>query len=196
MRPLRITVCILLLAACAKAPPPPLPPEAARLGVCPPPLAFEAGAVVPRWVRLENRMADTLTVFIDRCWRHTLVADVPPGMARQVRLPESVVAYPEGLRFHVFDKRATTHLGVYALPVESRPVLSLVVDGESRVEQGRLEWYDLEEEGSGRGAGRFALGSDEQGAYAAVWADGSPAILTWACSEGDGRRHLALSTHE
>jgi hypothetical protein len=35
--------------------------------------------------------------------------------------------------------------------------------------------------------------SNELGGYAAVWARGSAAILTWSCGE-DGRRHLTVST--
>ncbi|HZD04241.1 MAG TPA: hypothetical protein VE173_04965, partial [Longimicrobiales bacterium] len=84
---------VLAAGACGgPPPPPPVPPVAAANG-CPLPLLFSPDQAHPRYVRIENPGPEPRTVFIDRCFWHTRLADVPPGQVRQVRLPGELVAY-------------------------------------------------------------------------------------------------------
>ena len=68
--------------------------------MCPVPLDRSEGRTVPRRIRLANETADTLDVWLDRCFRHTRLGTIPPGGVLQPRLPERLVAFPEGLRLH------------------------------------------------------------------------------------------------
>lgn len=200
MRPYCARSCIaaaaLAAAACGgpPAPPSPVPRGISALERCPPPLLAPAGRDPTRRVRFENRTADTLSVFMDRCFQHTRVADVPPGATRLVRLPARLVAFPEGFRFHAFNPTTPEFVGTFVAPVTDEPVMDVLLSPGTVTPDSALAPV-LSVDGGGRGerVGAFAV-SETGGAtgFAAVWARGSLAILTWACGE-DGGRHLTLS---
>lgn len=195
---------VLMAAGCGgpAVPPTPVPQGVSALDRCPPPLLTSAGSTRARRVRLVNRTADTVTVFIDRCFHHTRVASVSPGGSRLMRLPEPLVAFPEGLRFHAYHASRGEHIGVFTVAVTDAPVIDLLLAADAAVPDSRLTPVAFNP-GDGR-VGSFAVsdgppgagGPDrgpDQGGYAAVWARRTLAILTWACDAG-GRRHLTLST--
>lgn len=162
---------------------------------CPLPLVFGQGEVRPVRVRIENRTDRPLLVFIDRCYHHTRVADIPPGRIRQPSLPERLVAFPEGLRFHAFDGQAGDHVGVFTVPVEERPVLHLVLDEARRADPDSLAQFLLSEVQGSEMAGTWALRTeDEGGGWAALWANPGAGILTWSCVED--RRGVTLGTSD
>lgn len=162
---------------------------------CPLPLVFGQGEVRPVRIRIENRTDRPLLVFIDRCYHHTRMADVPPGRIRQPSLPERLVAFPEGLRFHAFDGQAGDHVGVFTVPVEERPVLHLLLDEERRVDPDSLTTFLLSEDQRSEMAGSWALRTEDQGGgWAALWANPGAGILTWSCVED--RRGVTLGTSD
>jgi hypothetical protein len=121
---------------------------------------------------------------------------------RLVRLPDPLVAFPEGLRFHAYHSSRVEHVGVFTVPVTDAPIFDLLLTDDAAVPDSLLTPVSFNP-GDGR-VGSFAVsdglprpgGPDrvpDQGGYAAVWARRTLAILTWAC-DGDGRRHLTLST--
>lgn len=182
----------LPLFACAggggTAPPSPVPRGLSELDRCPAPLLRAAGESVVRRVRVVNRTGVEATVFVDRCFRHTRVVDVPPGAERLARLPDELIVFPEGLRFHAFDLAERAHLGVFTVEPDDRPVYELVLDDGLAVPDSVL--VPLVFDPSHARVGSFVV---EPGRFAAIWARGTMAVLTWAC-DGDARRHLTLST--
>lgn len=170
------------------APPSPVPRGLSELDRCPAPLLRAAGESVVRRVRVVNRTGVEATVFVDRCFRHTRVVDVPPGAERLARLPRELIAFPEGLRFHAFDMAEREYLGVYTVQPDDGPVYDLILDDGLAVPDSAL--VPLVFDPSHARVGSFVV---ESGRFAAVWARGTMAVLTWAC-DGDARRHLTLST--
>lgn len=168
-------------------------PAGGMLDRCPPPLLRQDGEVRPVRVRLENATSDTLTVFLDRCFHHTRVATVAPGQWVQEPLPNQLVAFPEGLRFHGFDARGRTYVGTWVAPVRNEPILRLTLASAEAVPDSMLTHFALRA-GQAR-VGNFAVSDDEEPGvgYAAVFARNTPAILSWACGE-EGRRYLTLGT--
>lgn len=179
-------------AACGGPPPPvPGPAPAQALSACPPPLLRAAGRVQPSRVRVENRTSDTLVVWLDRCRRHSRLARVAPGASANVRLPDRLVAFPEGLRFHAYTESPARHAGVFVLPVSEVPILELALSDATRADEADLARLRSGEDA--RDVGGFLVGTgSEGGGYAAVFS-GDGAVLTWAC-DGRGRRHLTLGT--
>lgn len=147
---------------------------------------------MPRRVRLVNESPDTVDVWIDRCFWHTRLATVPPGRSAQPRLPERLVAFPEGLRFHANALRdPIEYLGVFTLPLAEVPVLELVVSEGTRADPASLRQVVLDD--SVRvGGGAVIQGDDDAGGYTALFAVRTSAVLSWACGEG-GRRFVSLS---
>lgn len=190
-------VVVFLLAACGGPSPPvpgprPAPAAAASKLTCPPPVQRGGGRIVPRRIRLVNESPDTVDVWIDRCFWHTRLATIPPGRTVQPRLPERLVVFPEGLRFHANVVRTQMeYLGAFTLPLEEVPVLELVVSDETTTDPASLQQMVLDD--SVRvGGGAVIQGEDETGGYTALFALRTSSILSWACGEG-GRRHLTLS---
>lgn len=185
---------LLLLAACGGPPAPGTPRPDRETGVryCPPPLVFEPGATRPVRIRLENRTADTLDVWIDRCWWHTWLASVPPGKYRQPALPDRLLTFPEGLRFHAFDARKDRRYGIYHVPFEERGILTLVLDDEGRVPRDSLTMYALEGQDAGRTIGSFAVLKAPDRGYAALQAEHGLAIMTWSCTDGEPEVGVSL----
>lgn len=180
------------LTACGgpATPPVPRPSPAGGLDRCPPPIVFRAGEVRPIRVRFDNVSGDTLTVFIDRCMHHTRLATVAPGRWTQVPLPDRLVAFPEGLRFHVYDETESRRVGTYVAPVVAEPILEVRLGEAEVVPDSALSRFRAAE-GQGE-VGDFAV-SEEHGGYSAVWARTSAAILTWSCDDA-GKRFVTLST--
>lgn len=187
----------LLAAGCGGSRPLPVlePPGDENGRFCPLPLVFSQGQVRPVRIRIENRMDRPLLIFIDRCYHHTRMADVPPGRIRQPSLPERLVAFPEGLRFHAFDGDKGDHVGVFTVPMEERPVLHLVLDEKARSDPDSLATFLLSEDQRAEMAGTWALRTeDEGGGWAALWANPGAGILTWSCV--DDRRGVTLGTSD
>jgi hypothetical protein len=186
----------LLLAACGGPPAPGTPAPDGNAGVqyCPPPLVFEPGAPHPVRLRIENRTADTLDVWIDRCWWHTWLASVPPGKYRQPALPDRLITFPEGLRFHAFDMGRRSRYGIYHVPFEERGILTLVLDDGSRVPRDSLTMYALEGQDAGRTIGTFAVLTAPDRGYAALQAEHGLAIMTWSCADGEPEVGVSLPT--
>lgn len=196
MRPTRslaayVLVAVVSVAGCGGPEPPQVPrPAGQALTSCPPPLTFRPDQIRPTRVRFDNPTADTLTVFIDRCRHHTRLADIAPGRWAQVPLPDRLVAFPEGLRFHAFDLGEYRRVGTYTTAVVAEPILRVRLGEEEIVPDSTLVRLDP---GEGQeSVGAFAV-SEDFGGYAAVWARHSAAILTWSCGE-DGRRYVTIST--
>lgn len=183
----RVWVVVLALCAtgCATAAPP-QPPEARTLGQCPLPLVPEPGRTPVRWIRIENPLDRPVIVFLDRCLHHTRIADIDAGKVGQARRPRRVPVFDDGLRMHVFDAERLEYVGLYAAPLAEGPVLRVSLE----------EPADGGAAPTGYAPPGFSLGRDEQGRYAAVFAAGTPAILSWACREEGSKRHLTLSTAE
>lgn len=192
-----VGVGIFLLAACGGPSPPapgprPAPAAAPSKLTCPLPVQRGDGRIVPRRIRLVNESPDTVDVWIDRCFWHTRLATIPPGRTVQPRLPERLVAFPEGLRFHANTLRTQVEfLGTFTLPLDEVPVLELVVSDETTADPASLQQMVLDD--SVRvGGGAVLQGEDDTGGYTALFALRTSSILSWACGEG-GRRHLTLS---
>lgn len=180
-----------LSAACASPPPPPRPEPVLDEKGCPPPQVFGSGETRPQRIRLENRTDRTLTVFIDRCFHHTRLADVPPGGWRQPRLPRPLVAFPEGYRLHAFDLEEGRLVGTWVTPAVAEPVLEVVFREGGAVDRGALTPIELGEDAGG--VGDFAVLDVGDGTgYAATFSSNGSGILTWSC--GDRRPYLTLST--
>ena len=149
--------------------------------LCPPPLAWTQGGERPVRLRLTNNHEVPILVFLDQCDGHTRLGDLNPGATRRLRLPTRLIPFNDQLRVHVFDKEAREGVGIYAVDVESRWELDLVVDPETP------EVTRVYSEGTSpvqrirRGAG-FMTYPGEGLSYASRWAEDTPAALTWQCS--------------
>lgn len=136
-----------------------------------------------------NRTEDTLTVFVDRCFWYTRMARIPPGKARQARLPGELIAYDGRLLFHAFT--VSEHVGSFTTPIEPVPVVEVVLDDSLAVDRETLPSYVLDR-GEARQAVERTVVTDLEHGYTAVWGVGGGGILTWACSRGDP--YLSVAT--
>lgn len=137
----------------------------------------------PRRVRIENRTADTLLVWIDRCWRHSRVAIVPPGRIRQPELPRPLPDYPEGLRFFAYAPDRDRRVGTWVVPADPVPILRLEITEGSGVDRSTLRQFRLPEHRD-RAVGGFHVGGTERGSYATLHSDPRAAVLTLSCIDG------------
>lgn len=179
-----LVVSLVPVAACGGPPPapPPVPPELEGRD-CPLPLVLPPDEVRPRFVRLRNPTDTELAVFLDRCFWHTRLADVPPGRFRQPRLPDELIGFEEGLRFHAYDHADGRYVGTWVSPVGESGVLEVVLGEEERVERDSLAGdYGLPK-GAERSAADQTRTTDPERGYAAVWGLGGGGVLTWACSD-------------
>lgn len=178
-----LALALDLLGACGGPPatPPPVPAAAAPDG-CPLPLLFSPDQDHPRYVRIENPGREPRTVFIDRCFWHTRLAEVPPGQVRQVPLPGELVTYHGSLFFHAYDRER--RVASYRLDVGTGPILRLVLEPEEEAPPDSLPRWKLPE-GTGRSAGPTVL-ADPDGAWVSVWGVGGGGVLTWACAGEEG----------
>jgi len=166
------------------SPSPPGPSSASSGGrLCPLPLLFPEPQLRPRRVRIENRTADTLFVWIDRCWRHSRVAIVPPGRARQPELPRPLPDYPGGLRFFAYAPGRDERVGTWVVPAEPVPILRLDITEGSGVDRSSLRRFRLPQH-EDRTVGSFRLGGTERGGYATLLSDPGAAVLTLSCVDG------------
>jgi hypothetical protein len=159
--------------------------------MCPVPLERAPGVVVPRRIRLVNETPDTLDVWLDRCFRHTRLGTVPPGATLQPRLPERLIAFPEGLRLHTTRVRGwTEHFGVFVVPVRPVPVLEAVLVDSARALPTELQEVSI---GGATGMAPVTVSGDggRSGSTALFSRDGL-GVLTWSCIE-DGPLALSLS---
>lgn len=130
-------VTVLLTSSCGGSPP--LSSPIPRVGRCPAPVVRQPERIVPRRVLLVNATEDTVDIWIDRCMHHTRLATVPPGRSAQPRLPEPLVAFPGGLRFHAHRLRGVAdYFGLFTVPLEEVPILEVVIDHGLRAEPDSL----------------------------------------------------------
>lgn len=115
-------VATVLLAACASGhhPEPELPGPYAR------PATFGPGETRPYGVRIENRSADSVAVFLDGYTGHVRVGDLAGGESRTFPLRGQLVAFPGGLRFHAFGWGDQHHAAI-TLPMGDTPILKLAI---------------------------------------------------------------------
>jgi hypothetical protein len=121
------------------------------------------------------------------------MATIPPGEETQPRLPEQLVEFPEGLRFHANALRdPIEYLGIFTIPVAEAPVLELVLSHATRADPDGLRGVVLGETGAGGGSA-ILVSDEDDGGYAAVFAHRTAAVLSWACGVA-GDRYLSLNT--
>lgn len=175
---------MLAVASCGGPPPSPPPVPLEVVGsACPLPLVFAPDEPHPRRVRIVNEMEEEIHVFLDRCFWHSRMADVPPGSWRQARLPGELIAHEGALWFHAFD--GERRVATYAVEVRPEPVLRLVLSPtDTAAEDVRPRWDPLPE-GAERSAGPTVLASSEQG-FVSVWGVAGGGVLTWSCRGDEG----------
>lgn len=116
-------------AACAGSEPARDPaPRPAADRICPPPLIAPNGVRTAAAVRVDNRGGRAWVVFLDRCRGHTRLGTVDPGRTRLFSLPPALIAYDDGVRFHLFGTEGSPPpRRSFAVPVDTSRVLKLVV---------------------------------------------------------------------
>lgn len=126
---------LVLVAACgtSQRPDPRLPEPYVR------PATFGAGEPRPYGVRIENRSADSVVVFLDGYTGHVRVGDVAGGETRTFPLQGQLVTYPAGLRFHAFGWGDQDHTAI-TIPMGGGPILDLPIPAE-RPRPCRIELY-------------------------------------------------------
>jgi hypothetical protein len=138
MRPAHLLLAFLLVG-CAKKPPiTPTPPKPepmreADTGTRCPNAMWQPGQQRPGGIEIENRSADSVIVFLDRCLGHTRVADLGPNETDVFVLPNGASSYNGLLRF--FTYRGSQKVSALELvqPI-GEPYLKLVVPVEARAE--------------------------------------------------------------
>lgn len=73
---------------------------APELTECPLPQVWTVGGRRPVGLRVENESQDSVVIFLRECKGTVRVADVRPGQTRVFPLPDRLLAFPGGLRFH------------------------------------------------------------------------------------------------
>ena len=117
----------------AITPTPPMPNREADTGYrCPNPM-WKVGEERPGGIEIENRSADSVIVFLDRCLGHTRVADIGPNETDVYVMPNGAVSHNGLIRF--FTYRGSQKLSALELvqPV-GNPYLKLVLPAEVRSE--------------------------------------------------------------
>ncbi len=141
-RPL-LTLSLLVLA-CGKKKPPAQPTaepiREANPGVHCPNAMWQVGQERPGGIQVQNRSADSVIVFLDRCLGHTRVGDLGPGETNVFVLPNGAVSYSGLLRF--FTYRGPQRIAALELVQPSGdPYLMLVVPEQVRAECPEV-WID------------------------------------------------------
>ena len=101
---------------------------------------WQPGQERPGGIEIENRSADSVIVFLDRCLGHTRVADVGPNETDVFVLPNGATSYNGLLRFFTYRGSQKTSALELVQPV-GNPYLKLVVPAEVRPECPEI-WID------------------------------------------------------
>lgn len=178
-------LCSLSLGGCG-GPPPPEPAEVSPGPVCPLPLVWREGEERPRRIRLTNGTGTRVSVWLDNCTGHTRLGDVPPGRTFLLGLPDRLIPFADALYLHVYNQAAMSRVGSYAVPVEPQWTLSLEVTEETpTVEMVYGEGTDTGP--SLDGLNGFVVSNGKDFSFVARWAGSSAAVLTWQCTQGQGK---------
>lgn len=131
MRSIRCTFPLLLglalgAGACGARSGPSEP--APELTECPLPQVWTPGGRHPVGVRVENESPDSIVVFLRECKGSVRVADVAPGRTRVFPLPERLLAFPGGIRFHTIrhlHDSGQLDLQTVTVPVDTSKIVAI-----------------------------------------------------------------------
>lgn len=175
----------LSLSGCAGTSPPE-PADVSPKLVCPLPLVWQAGEERPRRIRLTNGTGTPVSVWLDNCTGHTRLGDVPPGRTFLLGLPDRLTPFANQLYLHVYNQAAMSRVGSYAVPVEPRWTLPLKVTEKTPTVQ--MVYGEGPEEGpSLDGLNGFVVSNGDGFSFVARWAGSSSAVLTWQCTQDQGK---------
>jgi len=174
---LPIVTAALLLAGCAHA------HSAGPTSTEPPPPCAGTSSVPsdqPRPVRVavENHTEQEIRILLDRCLWWTRLGTVEAGRTAYLRLPDRLLRFGEGLRFHAFTETPNRWYGAYAGDF-GVPMAHLVV-GPDNALQAVTAPDSLAGDG---GETRAVLSRALAGAPAvSAFSFDSYAVLTWRCT--------------
>ena len=171
---------LLALAACAHPPAPRPAPSAYLRPLC------TAAAVVPSdephpvRVEVDNRTGHDIRIVLDRCLRLTLVGVVAADRTASLRLPDRLLRFGDGLRFHAFTQSPNAWYGAFQSDFDV-PVAHLTVSEEAA--RARLQQPDSLT-GVRAVVGSIVEHADDRLARVSVFSSESYAVLTWQCRGG------------
>lgn len=145
-----------------------------------------AAAVVPsdgpRPVRVEvdNRTGQDIRIVLDRCLRHTLIGVVAADRTASFRLPDRLLLFGDGLRFHAYTQSPNAWYGAFTSDF-AVPSAHLEVSKEAA----RVARRGPEDLAGARAAvGSVVAHADDGMARVSVFSSESYAVLTWLCRDG------------
>ena len=135
---------------------------------------------------MRNGTDRPLTIWLDRCFRHTRMTDLPAGGSRAARLPDHLVAYDGRLLFHAFDAEKKLYRGTWAVDAREGPIVELRLEEGGGISRDSAFANRLAlTAGTARGLDEGPV-VDEEGEWLAVWGIGGGGALSWTCRGDDG----------
>jgi hypothetical protein len=167
----------VLLPGCAhgrRAEPPSPGPAAPCAGAS----FVPAGQPRPARVEVENRTEQDVRILLDRCRWWTRLGSVEAGRTVYLRLPDRLLRFGEGLRFHAFTETPNRWYGAYAGDF-GVPMAHLVVSADNALQAATAPDTLAGDGGETRAVVSRALA----GAPAvSAFSFDSYAVLTWRCT--------------
>ncbi len=168
------------LFACAHAPRPDPSPARYLRPLCTAASVVPSDAPHPLRVAVYNRTGQDIRIVLDRCLRHTLLGVVAADGTALLRLPERLLRFGDGLRFHAYTQAPNAWYGAFASDF-GVPVAHLTVSEEmARAPLARPDSLT----GVRAAVGSIATHADDRISRVSVFSSESYAVLTWQCRDG------------
>jgi hypothetical protein len=131
-------------------------------------------------VAVDNRTGQDIRIVLDRCLRHTLIGVVAADGTALLRLPDRLLRFGDGLRFHAYTQAPNAWYGAFTSDF-GVPVAHVTVSEEAA--RAPLPQPDSLT-GVRAAVGSIVAHADNRVSRVSVFSSESYAALTWLCRDG------------